>query len=317
MLCRVAERVYWLGRYLERSEDTARLVNVYTHMLLDIPRSFRLSWDGLIDIISENEAFSQRYQNTDERNVIKFILADESNPGSILNSLTCARENARTTRDILPVELWEQINDLYYHAAENAIKAVTRGSRHGFLQTVVGGCQRITGLLFDCMSHDSPFLFARMGQNLERAEMSTRMLNVGASNLFINDAKQANPGPNENVVWISILHSLSGFLMYRQHVYDRAIAGERVVEFLLKDMQFPRAVGKCLYELEQGMKQLPRNDMAVRHSTRLRRRIARTEFSELVNEQLLDLIDSLQKEFAKIHNRIALTWFDVSKPAGR
>ena len=112
MLSKVAERVYWLGRYLERIENTARLINVYGNVLLDLPRPAKLVWESLVAITGSQETFAERYSRADERNVVKFYLADRSNPPSVLNSITYARENARTVREIVPANTWEAVNDL-------------------------------------------------------------------------------------------------------------------------------------------------------------------------------------------------------------
>ena len=102
LLSRVAERLYWMGRLLERAEDTARIVNVNAHLLLDLPKGTAFGWEPLLSIIGAEELFYHHYQKADETSVVKFMLVDRDNPSSILSSLHCARENLRTTRDIVP-----------------------------------------------------------------------------------------------------------------------------------------------------------------------------------------------------------------------
>lgn len=104
MLSKVAERVYWTARYLERAENTARLIQVYDNLLFDLPRNVDLSWYNLITLNSQQIDFEDRYKVHDERNVIKFLVGDESNPSSIVSSLALIRENVRTTRDVVPEE---------------------------------------------------------------------------------------------------------------------------------------------------------------------------------------------------------------------
>ena len=116
MLSRVAERVYWMGRYIERAESTARLVNAYTNQILDLPKGV----DPLVDITGSNELFESHYQNYDERNTVKFLLADTFNSSSIMSALVNARENVRTTRDLMPTEAWEHTNELYLYCKNNA-----------------------------------------------------------------------------------------------------------------------------------------------------------------------------------------------------
>ena len=112
MLSRVAERVYWLGRYLERIENTARLVSVYGNVLLDLPSSAKLRWESLIAITGSGEDFAKRYSQADEHNVVRFYLTDRDNPTSIVNSADNARENARTVREMVPSSIWEGIAHL-------------------------------------------------------------------------------------------------------------------------------------------------------------------------------------------------------------
>lgn len=147
MLSRVAERIYWLGRYLERAENTARLINVYSTLLLDLPRGSKIGWQTLVEIAGCKEEYDEKHKSTEERDVIRFLLADSKNSAAILNSLEMARENARTTREIIPAEAWEQINNLYLFARDNASSGIARGPRHALLKNIISQCQQIAGLL--------------------------------------------------------------------------------------------------------------------------------------------------------------------------
>ena len=109
MLSRVAENLYWMARYLERAENTARLITVNANLLLDLPKTVQPGWEPLIEITGSAEIFHANYQQPDERSVVKFLIADTVNPGSILSSLVAARENVRTVRDFMPRETWEQV----------------------------------------------------------------------------------------------------------------------------------------------------------------------------------------------------------------
>lgn len=307
MLSRVAERMYWLGRYLERAENTARLVGVNANLLLDLPRAVRLVWRALIDITGAEAAFEQHYQNADERNVCKFLLADAFNPVSVMSSLAMARENGRTTREVIPTEIWEQVNDLYLYARDNAAKGTTRGGRHEFLNQVVSACQRIAGGLAGTMTHGPAYNFIRLGRNLERADMTTRIVDVGCANLLPNDDVVRDTA-FENILWMSVLRSLSAYQMYRQHVHDR-VNGEDVVAYLLQDLKFPRAVGHCLHEVSVCLQELPRNEAPLRSVTRLQRRVADADIAALLDGGLHQFIDEMQQELGDTHGHIAATWF--------
>ena len=107
MLSRVAERLYWMARYLERAEDTARLISAYNHLILDLPKGVELGWDVLIKTIDAEAEVASVYQTATESNIINFLLTDDRNASSIRLSIKAARENVRTTRDVLPAQAWE------------------------------------------------------------------------------------------------------------------------------------------------------------------------------------------------------------------
>ena len=309
MLARVAERIYWLSRYMERAESTARLVNVYTHLLLDLPKGTQVGWETLIDITGGAEIYPQLYDKKDERNVLLFLLANKNNPSSIFNSLQLARENGRTTREIFPTEAWEMINDLYLYVKSEATRGANRNARHGFVKRVIQSSQQLTGLLAGCMSHTQPYDFVLLGRNLERADMTSRIVDVGVAALT-RDPKAADIiMPYENTLWMSVLRSLNGYQMYRQHVHDRVNAAD-VVRFLLRDEFFPRTVLHCLNQLTAAATALPNHEECLRVIAGIRRRVQDADLARLMAEkQLYDFIDQLQLELAGVHESLAKTWF--------
>jgi uncharacterized alpha-E superfamily protein len=309
MLSRVAERMYWFGRYIERVENTARLVNVNANLLMDLPVLVKHIWGSLIEITGSSDIYYSRHGKADERNVIKFLLDDASNPSSILHSIRMARENVRTTREIMPSEAWEQINEFYFFVKQNMNIALKRDGRQGILDDIIHYCHQITGLLFGNMSHGEAYNFIRIGRNLERADMTTRIVDVGCLNLL--QRRDNLPETFDNTLWMNVLRSLSGYQMYRQHVLDK-INGEDVVAFLMQDEEFPRAVAHCLAELNHCVTSLPRNDMPLRSITRLQRIIAEMDTPKIMQNNLHDFIDELQVDLAGIHTQVAQTWFEYS-----
>jgi uncharacterized alpha-E superfamily protein len=129
LLSRVAENVYWLARYLERAENSARLINVNSNMLLDLPPEYRPGWLALIDITGSRELFDKRERRVEERDIVNFLIADLDNPGSILASIRAARENARTLRDVLPNDVWEHLNELFMEIKEELPTALGKRAR--------------------------------------------------------------------------------------------------------------------------------------------------------------------------------------------
>ncbi len=311
MLSRTAEQLYWIGRNLERVENTARMVSVNSNLLLDLPRGTKLGWEALITITGSGEIFSRQYQRMDERNIVKFMLADKINPGSVRTSIYHAREGARISREIIPTESWEEINSLYLYINSHVENAVPRTGRDGFLQEIISSCQQIAGIFNDGMSHDLAFHFLNIGRYIERADMITMIIDVGAADLLSNVeniGERSGHSPYESILWMNVLRSLSGYQMYRQHVKDR-VNGEDVVIFLLKDTRFPRAVSHCISKLAYSFRQLPRYEKAISAATRLQRTIRNAKVEKLIIKGLPEYVDKLQLQIANVHVRASNTWF--------
>lgn len=305
MLSRVAERMYWFGRYVERTENMARLISVNANLVLDLPK-IRYIWGSLISITGYEERFFSRFSVVDEKNVVKFLLDDESS--SIMTAVTMARENARTTREIMPREAWIKVNRLFLHLQKQMPKAYKRDGRHLVLSDVIERCQELKGYLDSCMSRNDAYHFMKMGTSIERADMTTRILDVGCLNLLHSEYPEISE--YENLLWMNVLMSLTAYQMYRQHVDDR-INGEDVAEFLLKDTLFPRAVARCLNQIDYSFRQLPNHAEALKRVTKARETVDRTNVAGLLaSENLHDFIDKIQRELGAIHEQIVGTWFD-------
>lgn len=306
MLSRVANNVYWMARYIERTENTARLINVNTHLLLDLPRRVRLGWAPIVDITSSREEFHALYPDSDERSVLRFMIMDTRNPSSILTSLGFARENARTIRDIIPREAWEQVNELYLKAKSNAQSGITHRHRYDYLRSIILGAQTITGLLAGTMTHDEGYDFLRMGRNLERADMTTRIVDVRSATLLPEMPEDMTPF--ENLQWMSVLKSLTAYQMYRREMRLR-IRRPDVLKFLFQEKRFPRAVHHTLCEVETCLKDLPHSEKPLNLLTKLKRKLLKAKLQDLDQQSLHLFIDELQLGMSKIDNSITSTYF--------
>jgi len=308
MLSRVAERTYWFGRLLERAENTARLIDVNANLLLDLPRMAGRIWSSLIDITGSNTAYYVKYARAEERYVLRYILAEPSNSASLLNSVKQARENARVTREVIPAEVWEKINELNLYVTRTIDKGIKRDGRHKFLKDIILACNQIIGLLNGGMSHGDALNFIRIGGFLERADMVTRIIDVGCLNLLKKNGENSVPPAFEDLLWMNVLRSLSAYQMYRQHVKDR-VNGEDVVDFLLKDLKFPRSVGFCLGVINRSISSLNRNDIPLRSVTHTQRLIQTANINELMMSGLHAFIDEIQIDFAELHTQVEQAWF--------
>ncbi len=307
MLSRVAERIYWAARYLERVENTARLVSVYDNLLFDLPRSVNIGWFNLVIINSGTELFFERYKVQDERNVVKFTLADDTNPSSMLSSLTMLRENIRTARDVLPAEAWELVNELLLFARNNIQQGINRNGRHAFLNGIIESCQGINGLLLGTMSRDAAWHFMRLGCNLERADMSTRLLDAGAAVLQLSeDNETANLS---QIVWGNVLRSGSAYMAYRRTMRT-AVNGTDVARFLLCDEHFPRSVSYCLDQISAATARLP---TAGKRYPVIKPQLQKYDIKEgcCLNADFRDYLNDQQLVLAETHNHISSNWFAI------
>jgi len=305
MLARVAERVYWLARYLERAENTARLILVRHHSALDMPKNAQPDWGLLLDVLGAREHFDDRPGTANEKNIISYVFGERDNPSSIMSCLVSARENMRTTREILPREAWEQVNSLYLSVAQRSNRDLPRGSRYKVLSGIVKSCQQITGMLAGSMNHDAAYQFLRMGRNLERADMTTRIIDAGSAEL---GGSGEDIAPWRNVLWISVLQSLSAYQMYRLSV-QRNVQPHEVLSFLLQGKVFPRSVAHSLQVIDDCMGELPDNQSPLKVVASAQRKLIRVDNARLEGPTLHLFMDQLQLKFENIHRSIADTWF--------
>jgi len=306
MLSRVAENIYWLSRYVERAENTARLVRVNSHLVLDTPRGITPGWEPLVDITGLSAAFHSIEREPSERNVVRFLIGDAQNPGSILSSLAAARENCRTVRDVLPRSSWEKLNELYLFAKENIQSGLTKGGRDAFLDGIISGSQQIVGLLGSVMYRDEAWHFARIGRNLERADMTTRIIDVRSTDLFPDDLLESRS--LDTLQWISVLRSMSGYQIYRRHVAIRVSRAD-VLEFLFHEPRFPRSFLHCIEAVDESIDTLENSSAALRGIRALKRTLRQTSVGEMTQASLHEFIDELQIGITNLHSALAETYF--------
>jgi len=273
---------------------------------LDLPIKARTGWQPLIEITSGAPLFDKLYQGPTEKNVVAFLVTDDRNPGSIASNLKMARENARTIRDIIPREAWEQISGLHASAVQHIRKGELRPDRDQYLRSIIRGAQTITGLLAGTMSHDIGYDFLRMGRNLERADMTSRIIDVRSADLLPDQSGGLRPF--ETIQWMSVLKSLSAYQMYRQHM-DSSVRRVPVLGFLLKNKEFPRALFHCLGEVEACLKALPRSETALNVITAMRNTVAAADIEGLEQRHLNEFIDGLQVMLGELDGRIREIYF--------
>ncbi len=305
MLSRVAERLYWSARYLERAEDTARLVRSYAHLAMDIPKSAAPGWDILVRIQDADQIFLDKHRAFNETNVLGFLIADPESPGSIYSSVGAARENIRTTRDVLPKEVWEHVNELYLYTRDYAESSVGRRHRQQFLDQVISRCQMIMGLIMTTLCRDHAYRFIQLGHLLERADMTTRVIDVGAGVLLREERHLTAVDP---LIWASLLDSLSALGTFRRTVGPQ-IESDAVVQFVLRDRTLPRSVHFCLDRMRRELHPLKNRAKASRLLEGARRSLARFPVGGASRDELHRFIDRFQLRINELHDVIVESWF--------
>ena len=308
LLSRVAERVYWMGRYIERVEDTARLVASYNHLVMDIPRGSQPDWEVLVRILDADTTFDERFRVRNEQNVLRLLIGEAGAPCSIPHAVRAARENVRTTRDVIPDEVWELVTGLDLCVAETAENSVGRCVLQGYLGAVIRRTQVINGVLRSTLCRDHSYRFIQIGQLLERADMSTRIVDVGASDFLEREGTQY---AIEHLLWGTLLKSLSALGAYRRLIGPQ-VEKHAAVEFLFTEASFPRSVRFCLRGMREELAMLGNNAAALRVVERSLRKLRRFEAQALSGAALHRYIDELQTIISALHAAIEATWFQSS-----
>jgi len=305
MLSRVAENIYWLARYLERAENTARLLAANAALHLDLPRGITPAWEPLVAMAGARELFERQHPDYSEKEVVRFMIGCERNPSSILSSLRAARENARTIRDYLPREAWELINKHHLDARERLNEGLSQRGRHDYLKRIILNAQSLNGMLAGTMNHDQGYHFLLLGRNIERADMTSRIIDVRTDGLLPLDAELR---PFETLQWVSLLKSLSAYQMYRRSMQARVRRGD-VLIFLFQSQEFPRSIRHNLCNIERSLKTLPNHEPAVRILYQIKTRILSAPVEKMQCAPLHHFIDQVQIALDQVHGEISSAWF--------
>lgn len=309
LLSKVAERVYWMARYVERAESTARLIGANARMLLDLPVRTLEGWRPLLVITGSDARFAERYAEADERAVCRWLIGDRHNPGSIWSSLDSARENARTLRDILPRSAWETLNQLCLFASRDLTGNLSRTRRAERLAQVVEYAQTFTGNLSGTMLHDEAYDFLRIGRNLERADMTTRLIDVRSVNLLFLETEDTFV--LEQAQWRSVLTALSATIAMRRRK-QRRFTQTAVLQFLVQDAAFPRSWLFCTGVIRNALQRLPRSRSLVRYCNELMAQVEAADLAQLAPKALHAFVDERQVELAQLHQRIEDTYLKIT-----
>ncbi len=306
MLSRVAESLYWMSRNIERAENIARVINVNANIQLDLPRGISPDWKPLIDVTGANVLFETRYQNYGERQVVRFLLGDREGPSSVRCCIRNARESCRTVRDVLPREVWQYLTELQLYIDENLNTGLTKRGRHRYLERIIRTCQMMMGLLGSVMTRDVGYQFMRIGRNLERADMTTRFIDM---RLTVPDSdKLPDLASLQTAQWVNVLESLSAYHMYRRKMQIK-VQREHVLWFLFKDDEFPRSFMHCLNAIEESIGSLENNHPCLLAVRKVVKDFEKTNIETLKPTALTKIVDRMQCRLIDVHATLARIYF--------
>jgi uncharacterized alpha-E superfamily protein len=309
MLARVADSIYWMSRYVERAENVARFIEVNLNLMLDLPVGSTQQWQPLVDTTGDAGEFKRRYGDASQSNVIQFLTFDLDNQNSIRSCLRAARENARSVREVISSEMWEQLNEFYLMV--NAADAGSRTDPQELFGSVRMSGHLFTGVTNATMTHNEGWHFCRLGRMLERADKTSRILDV---KYFLLLPTAADVGTtSDDIQWAAVLRSASAFEMYRK-AHGR-IAPERIVEFLLLDREFPRAIQHCVVQAREAVHLVSGTPAGIfRHPVErllgeLCSELAYARIEAIISAGLHEYLDRLQTRMNQVGNGISEAFF--------
>lgn len=331
MLSRVADALYWTSRYVERAENVARFVNVNLDLMLDSPTAERPSWEPLVQTTGDNDWFHEHYTDYSPQSVTRFLTFDAQYPNSIVASVRAARENARTVREVISREMWEAINALYLHVRGVHADGQQPEEMAPFYDGVKRAGIHFAGATDATLSQGEAWHFSRLGRMLERADKTSRILDVKyyillpefGSGEFLRAKGEGSEEKRPSAVttaidqvgWTALLNSASALQMYRQK--HHIIAPREVAQFLLLDEDFPRSIRHCVRSMHTSLHEITNNPVgsykteAERLLGLLASQLDYARIDEIMDFGLHEYLDDLQERLNAIGNEISKRFFDT------
>jgi uncharacterized alpha-E superfamily protein len=313
MLSRVAENLYWMSRYLERAEHTARMLDINLYHLLDQKSDYATQrWQRLFDslrIAPLGEEVDDAYS------VTKALTFNMQHAASIVACLSEARDNARQVREQISTEMWEQLNRLFLHIKRTSMEDIWFSETHEFLNSIKEGVQLFQGITDATMNHSEGWHFIRVGRFIERAWSTAALLDIHFRSVPLSrDYRDDDMQPDhlDYLEWVGLLRSASAFEAYCK-VYTANIQPRDIAEFLLFNAEFPRSIHFCASMIQTALHSIARTTNA-RHTMRVERLAGRLR-AALDYDQIEDIIDDLhsylghiQLQCTQIHNAVYQTY---------
>jgi uncharacterized alpha-E superfamily protein len=314
VLSRAADALYWMCRYAERAENVARFLDVSLQVMLDLPDPHGEPWAGVIAATGDDAGFYRRYGTATRDNVVRFLTVDHESPNSIVSCLRYARDNARTIREAISSETWEQINKWYLLVNDAAAGgASVADNPYDFLAAMKEASHLFVGVTYLTMTHGEGWHFGRIGRLLERADHTSRIVDA-KQGLFLLRPPEVGASLDE-LHLSALLRSVSALEMYRKR-YSR-IDHALVMTFLVLDKLFPRSIRHCLDKAKESLCAImdtPSGSTGTRPERLLGRLVAEYEYAvieEILDQGIHEHLDGLQSKLndvgAAIHEQFFAT----------
>ena len=324
MLSRVADCHYWMSRYIERAENNARILEVNQQLMLDFDAqseaTVRQHWAPIINSLEEQELFHKFYVEADGETVVEFVTFEQKNPNSIFSCLSRARENARSVREQISSEMWEHINQLYLFIRSKEARELFQSSSYSFFKRILEGSFQFIGITDATMTHGEGWDFIQLGKFLERADRTSRILDVKYHILLPSGERVG--GNVDTVQWMAVLRSCSALEAYNK-IYVGQIAPWKVAEFLILNDSFPRALRHCTHQFDNALHSISGvpedrfSNEAERLSGKLRGELDYTRSNEIFHTGLHQYLDGFQKRLSEINDALQEVYCEIPPPEER
>ncbi len=314
LLARYADCIFWLARYVERAENLARILDVNETFSRDSRGG--QNWRSIVQLNEDEERFFATHATATAASVLEFYVVDAENPTSIVSAISNARENARTLRPLISTEMWVQLNVFYNRLAAIGLEDLAPGRLAPLFATIKEACQTHAGITEGTFFRDQGWYFYQLGRYLERADQTTRLLDI-KYHLLLPQASDVG-SPIDVSQWNALLRSVAGYHAYRR-LHPASTTPARVAGFLLFNLSFPRSVHHCLGEVGRLLAEVKSryglrggND-AAEELDRLRAVFGTLTIAAILSEGLHEFLDLVQRQLSAVTHDLAIAFFSYSR----
>ncbi len=307
LLARFANNTYWLGRYLERAENLARLLDINETYARD--GTTGPNWQNVLDLYADTERFLDSYETPDAESVLNFYIRDYHNPSSISGSIAAARENGRAIRHLISTEMWTHLNVFHYRLSTLTKRDIWLTNVAQICADIRIDCQTFEGIAEGTFFRGEAWCFYQLGKYIERADQTTRVLDMGYDRLRGEDG-EALAAVQRDV----LLRSVSGYHAFKSQ-YPTSNTPQDIAAFLLYDEQFPRAVALCVDRVSDRLEDLEKHHGGIRETDLEKSRKALVFCLEtglghrVTSRRLHKFLDDLQIALGQVSDEVGKTYF--------